>query len=211
MKIWILCAGRMFLTLLFAAALLTSAAFASQGGFTISVTDEVITQGTLGSSAISVTPLNGYTGNITFTVTGSSPAFANGCVLFSNYTNVSGINPTTIGNLTVATRNIDCPPNAIGNQIGGSTIGAVRAPDSTPLGIALGGFLLMGLLGRRSDKLRRLSCLLVLIALGGFAMGCSTATPVMTPRGSYALTLVGTDSHATPSITATTTFNVTVQ
>lgn len=201
--------------LLLIALLVASPAWASIGSFTISATNEVIPQGTLGSSAITVTPVDGYTGNITFKVTGATPSFANGCVLLSNYSNVSGINPTTVGNLAVATRNFDCPPDSIGNPYGGSTIGTAgpmsSAPGSAPLGIALGGFLVVGLVGRRSHKLRRLSCLLVLIALGGFALGCSTATPLLTPKGSYTLTLVGTDAHATPNLTASTTFTVTVQ
>ena len=201
--------------LLLIVLLIASPAWATIGSFTISATNEVISQGTLGSSAVTVTPVDGYTGNITFKVTGSSPSFANGCVLLSNYANVSGVNPTTVGNLTVATRNLDCPPDSIGNPYGGSTIGAVRpmtsAPGSAPLGIALGGFLVVGFVGRRSHKLRRLSCLLVLVALAGFAMGCSTATPLLTPKGAYTLTLVGTDAHATPNITASTTFTVTVQ
>jgi len=201
--------------LLLVALFVASPAWATIGSFTISATDEVIPQGTLGSSAITVTPVDGYTGNITFKVTGSSPSFANGCVLLSNYANVSSINPTTVGNLAVATRNFDCPPDSIGNPYGGSTIGAVRPMSSgagaASLGIALGGFLAVGLVGRRLPKLRRLSCLLVPVALAGFAMGCSTATPLLTPKGSYTLTLVGTDAHATPNITASTTFTVTVQ
>lgn len=205
----------MLLSLLPAAAVLTNTAVASQGGFTISATNETITQGTLGSSAITVTPLNGYTGNITFAVTGSSPAFANGCVLFSNYANVSGVNPTTVGNLTIATRNFDCPPNSIGNQIGGSTIGEARSGTwhgrSMPVETALGGVFLFGLAGARSRKLRRLACPLVLAALGGFAVGCSEPAPLLTPKGSYTLTLVGTDAKATPSIMATTTFTVMIQ
>lgn len=205
----------MLLVLLPAAALLTGTAFASQGGFTISATNQTLTQGTLGSSAITVTPLNGYTGNITFAVTGSSPTFANGCVLFSNYANVSGVNPTTVGNLTIATKNFDCPPNSIGNQIGGSTIGEARSGTwhgrSMPVEAALGGVFLIGLAGARSRKLRRLACLLVLIAMGGFAVGCSEPAPVLTPKGNYTLTLVGTDAKATPNITAATTFTVVIQ
>jgi len=201
--------------LLALALLVTSPAWGSIGSFTISATNEVVQQGTLGSSAITVTPIDGYTGDITFKVTGASPSFTNGCVLLSNYSNVSGINPTTVGSLAVATRNFDCPPDSIGNPYGGSTIGAVRpmssAPGSAPLGIALGGFLAVGLVGRRSHKLRRLSCLLVLVALAGFAMGCSTAAPLLTPKGTYTMTLVGTDAHATPNIAASTTFTVTVQ
>ena len=208
---------QMLLSLLSAAVLLAGTAFASQGGFTISATNQTITQGSLGSSAITVTPLNGYTGNITFAVTGSSPAFANGCVLFSNYANVSGVNPTTVGNLTIATKNFDCPPNSVGNQIGGSTIGEVRRGDSAehgrsmPMEAALGGIFLFGLAGARSRRLRRLACLLMLIGMGGFTVGCSEPAPLLTPKGSYTLTLVGTDVKATPSLTATTTFTVAIQ
>lgn len=201
-------------------ALFTGTAHATEGGFSISATNETITQGTLGSSSITVTPVNGYTGNITFAVTASNPALTNGCVLFSNYANVSGVNPTTVGNLTIATQNLACPPNSIGNQIGGGTISEVRpsgfvrrgdSKSSKPMEAALGGGLLIGLLGLRSHKLRRLACLLVLIAMGGFAVGCSEPAPLLTPKGSYALTLVGTDSGATPNISASTTFTVTVQ
>ncbi|MEO6981809.1 MAG: hypothetical protein ABI072_01675 [Edaphobacter sp.] len=181
--------------------------------------NQAMTQGTLGNSAILVTPLNGYTGNITFAATGSSPGFANGCVLFSNYVNVSGVNPTTVGDMTIATKNWDCPPDATGKLIGGGNIGSVsgsgfrqdRKRDSKPLGVALGGVLLTGLLGLRSHKLRRLACLLVLVTLGGFAIGCSEPAPLLTPKGNYVLTVVGTDSGATPNITATTTFTVVVQ
>ncbi|MCU1226819.1 MAG: Peptidase propeptide [Edaphobacter sp.] len=206
------------LLLMAAATLFPGMAVASQGGFTVSVGNEAVTQGSLGSSSIIVTPLNGYTGNISFVATTSSPSLANGCVLMTNYANISGANPATVGNLTVATRNWDCPPNATGQIIGGGTVGEVRqdaAPrrgsgSSKPLEVALSGILLTGLLGVRSHKLRRLACLLVLIALGGFAVGCSTPAPLLTPKGSYVLTVVGTDHDATPNITASTTFTVTI-
>jgi disulfide bond formation protein DsbB len=76
---------------------------------------------------------------------------------------------------------------------------------------AMVGALLAGLFGTRSRKLRRLVCVLGLVALGGFATGCSEPAPLLTPKGSYALTLVGTDSDATPNITASTTFTVVVE
>ena len=205
--------------LLTAVVLLTDSAPASQGGFTISAANAVITQGGLANSAILVTPLNGYTGDITFTVSGATPAFTNGCVLFSNYSNVSGVNPTTVGTITIATQNLACPPNVIGNKIGGATIGRVspgtlpgQHPErSRPMEAALGGIMLTGLFGLRSRKMRRLACLLMLAAVGGFSIGCSEPAPQLTPKGSYVLTLVGTDSSAPPNLTASTTFTVTIQ
>jgi hypothetical protein len=199
------------LLLLAVGMMFAGTAEASQGGFTISISNEAVTQGELGSSSIVVSPIGGYTGNISFAATTSSPALTNGCVLFTNYANISGGSPATVGDLAVATRNWDCPPNSIGNQIGGSTVGEVRsAPSSKGLAVALSGVLLTGLLGLRSTKLRRLACLLVLITLGGFASGCSDPAPSYTPKGSYVLTVVGTDSGATPNITASTTFTVVV-
>jgi hypothetical protein len=209
------------LLLMAAGSLFPGTAVASQGGFTVSVSNEAVTQGSLGSSSILVTPLNGYTGNISFLATASSPALTNGCVLMTNYANISGANPSTVGNLTVATRNWDCPPNSTGQLIGGGTVseirrdaaprrGAWKAESSKPLEVALGGILLTGLLGVRSHKLRRLACFLVLVALGGFAVGCSQPAPLLTPKGNYVVTVVGTDSDVTPSITASTTFTVTV-
>jgi hypothetical protein len=205
--------------LLAAGVLLTGRAAASQGGFTISAANAVIAQGGLANSAITVTPLNGYTGDITFAVTGAAPALTNGCVLFSNYANVSGVNPTTVGTITIATQDLACPANVIGNKIGGGTIGSVlpgtppgqRPERSRPMEAALGGILLTGLFGVRSRKMRRLMCLLALVALGGFSIGCSEPAPQLTPKGSYVLTLVGTDSSPTPNLTASTTFTVTIQ
>jgi hypothetical protein len=77
--------------------------------------------------------------------------------------------------------------------------------------VALGCVLLTGLLGLRSDKMKRLACLLVLASLGGFATGCSDPSPLLTPKGSYVVTVTGTDSGATPSMSSTTTFTVTVE
>jgi hypothetical protein len=207
------------LLLMAAGSLFPGTAVASQGGFTVSVSNEAVTQGSLGSSSILVTPLNGYMGNISFLATASSPALTNGCVLMTNYANISGANPNTVGNLTVATRNWDCPPNSTGQLIGGGTVSEVRqdtvprrgSGGSRPLQVALGGIFLTGLLGVRSHKVRRLPCFLVLIALGGFATGCSTPAPLLTPKGNYVLTVVGTDHDATPNISASTTFTVTVQ
>jgi hypothetical protein len=68
--------------------------------------------------------------------------------------------------------------------------------------------LLVGFLGRASRKLRGLTAILLLAAVGLAVTACggvvNTATP-NPPTGTYTITLTGQDS-ATSSITATTTF-----
>jgi len=72
---------------------------------------------------------------------------------------------------------------------------------------ALAGLFLLGSQKRRSQKLRSLLAMLILVGAGMAIIGCSggptagTTPATVTPQGSYNPTLVGTDT-ATSTITA---------
>ena len=63
--------------------------------------------------------------------------------------------------------------------------------------MAFAGFLLAGLLGRSSRKLRQLGCIIVLASLGVLLSACggTSGTPRSDPpKGTYTITFTGTDS-----------------
>jgi len=78
-----------------------------------------------------------------------------------------------------------------------------------PLTVAFAGLLLVGCMGRASRKLRGLAGLIVLATVGLAVSACggSVSTTVSDPpKGTYSLTVTGTDS-VTSTITSSTTFS----
>ena len=74
------------------------------------------------------------------------------------------------------------------------------------------GLLLAGFLGRYSRKLRVLAGVILLATIGMAFTGCggNSNTISNAPKGNYTLTLTGMDA-TTSTITATTTFTLTIQ
>jgi subtilase family serine protease len=184
------------------------------GSFTLSGTALSITQGASGASTITITPANGYNGTVSFGVT-ASPALGNACIALASAT-VSGGTPAT-SSLSISTNAPVCPASALTHTA--QLIGNRPTPPSsggtaqTTAAATLVGLLFAGLLGRRSRKLRAFAALAFVITLGIFVSGCggsSKPTNVdVTPKGTYTLTITGTDK-TTSTITATTTVNLTV-
>jgi hypothetical protein len=82
--------------------------------------------------------------------------------------------------------------------------------------LAFAGLLIVGFLGRNSRKLRALSYMLVLAfaglclsACGGVATNTNTNTVPNPPKGTYTITLIGTDS-VTSSVTSQSTFTLVI-
>jgi hypothetical protein len=110
---------------------------------------------------------------------------------------------------------------ALGNGASGGGPGGSDPRRRAPIGISLAGLAAIAVLGRRSRRLRGL-VVIALLAVAGFGMsGCgdTNTSNVATlngggsansPTGSYTVTVVATDAY-TPSITATTTFMLTLQ
>jgi Predicted protease len=187
--------------------------------------------GSSGTSNITVTPVNGYTGTINWTL--YAPTAFSGCYTIGNSsstTTVSGAAPVS-ATLTVFTSASDCS-NA---SVSGSGSGAKRrfanstqqtahgkAParpfsPGTGTGIALGGLFFCGLLGGRSRKIRLFLALGVISVATLSTFGCSSNSSTTTTTtgnqsaaaGTYVLTVSGVDS-ATGSTIAPLPLNITL-
>jgi subtilase family serine protease len=185
-------------------------------------------QGTSGTETITVTPATGYTGTVDLTVNLPS-ALENLCGGFSNSNSAGdGVvlisSATTPGTDTMVldTNASDCATDEAIHKTGMHRLGTLRAANSAknngpkngggnpaPLTVAFAGLLLAGFLGRSSRKLRGLAGLILLATVGLAVTACggSVSTTVPDPpKGTYSLTVTGTDS-VTSTITSTTTFS----
>jgi hypothetical protein len=92
-------------------------------------------------------------------------------------------------------------------------MGAGRGGPITAIA-ALAGLLLAGLLGCYSRKLRSLAAVILLATAGLVFTGCggggSNSVPDA-PKGTYSLTLTGTDPTSTTVPAVSTTFTLTIQ
>ena len=193
--------------------------------FNLAAGNVTVMAGNPGVSTVTITPQNGYTGTVAWTVS-SSPALTNGCFSIPN-TTVSGTTAVAT-TLTVNTVASACPtPALVGKGVSPRSIpdGAphTNQKDLTPFlalqanqaGMAMVGLLFVGLMGRRCRRLATLATLCVLAAIGLAASGCAgvaSTPPPSSPtaaKGNYAITIVGTDS-TTPSITASTSLTLTI-
>jgi subtilase family serine protease len=194
--------------------------------FKLAASNVTVTAGNPGVSTVTITPQNGYTGTVAWTVA-SSPALTNGCLSIAN-TTVSG---TTAVAATLAVNTVAsaCPtPALVGARVDPRNIfdGEPHSyrKDPTPFvalqtnqaSIVMVGLLFIGFAGRRCRRLASLATLCILAAIGLAASGCagvsSSTPPPSSPvaaKGTYAITIVGTDT-ATSSITASTSLTLTV-
>jgi subtilase family serine protease len=201
--------------------------------FTLTANPSTITvaSGSSGTSTITVTPVNGYTGTIDWSL--NAPSSLSGCYTIgsaSSTTAVTSATPVT-ATLTIYTSSSDCS----GASLSASGVGAKRkfanstaqvarekAPakpfsPGTGTGVALGGLLFCGLLGSRSRKLRLFLALGVISVATLSTFGCSSNSTTTTTTttgsqsataGTYILTVSGVDS-ATGSTISPLPLNIT--
>jgi subtilase family serine protease len=195
--------------------------------FILTATNTTVSAGSSGTSAITITPQNGYTGTIAWSVS-SSPSISNACFSLPDVS-VSG-SSTVTATLTIHTSASACTSAAVTGTRGnkrkslGTTPVASRKDipplstlHTTQASLALAGLLFVGLLGFRSGKLGTFSgvffLMVVGLAMGGCGSGGSSSSPsATTPNaatGTYTLTVVGTDTSSS-SITASTTMTLTI-
>jgi hypothetical protein len=197
-----------------------------------------VKQGSQGSVTLTVTPSGGYTGTVNLSLAASqadATALQNLCGGWSGGISSSGNNVfVTISSATAVTGTInidtnasDCATAAVSHGIGRSIRPISHAsghkasndtPKSNPIpaGIAFAGLLLAGFLGRSSRKLRQLACVVALASLGlaisacgGTSSSSGGTTVPDPPKGTYTLTVTGTDS-VTSTITSSATFTLTI-
>lgn len=191
-----------------------------------------VASGSSGTSTITVTPVNGYTGTVNWSLSGPSSLSACYTIGSANSTTtISGTAPVT-ATLTIFTSSSDCS----GANVSASSSGAKRRfASSTPQiarekspaapfspgrgsGIALAGLFFCGLVGSRSRKLRLFLAIGVIsvATLSTFGCGSSSSSTTTTTTGNqsvaagtYILTVSGSDSAAGSTI-ASLPMNITL-
>jgi len=211
-----------------------SSGTSTSGSFTLSATNVTVSQGSSGTSTITVTSKNSYAGKVGFTLSTTSSSLEDyGCYDVSDVS-VSA-NSTAATTLTLYTSESSCSSSSSVKRgtrhmfvKAGTGSTASSKPDSgsnktLPISAAAFGCLLLFGIRKRAATLRAVLGCLVLLGILGLATGCSggsssgssgsgssssTADDVAT--GTYTLTLYGEDT-SNSSIAASTTFTLTVQ
>ena len=191
------------------------------GTFTLKATNITVTQGSAGSSTITVTPAGGYTGTVQFSVSTTNSDLANdSCPVYNNAV-VTGTAAVTT-TLTIDTNGANCLATGAarkgkGKLIHIAGIGGGLSGSAGPIevGAIFAGLMLAGWLGRYSRRLRILAGIILLATMGMAFTGCgggsnSTTVP-NAPKGTYTLTLTGADASSATIPQTTTTFTLTVQ
>lgn len=200
----------------------------SAAGFGLSASPTTISvkSGSSATTAVTITSQGGYAGTVDFTLQTTSAALqADGCAAINN--TAVAANGTATATLTLYTSLSSCSQASL-RAAPGSLVrfgnGGGAAQNHSPFGgalpigaSALAGVLLFGFRKQRSKLWTMLGCLMLALALGGFASGCGSSNSGGggggsndVPAGSYAITLTGTDS-ANSSVTTSVnlTLNVT--
>jgi subtilase family serine protease len=200
---------------------LTVGGSSSSGGtFTIVATNVTVSAGSAGTSTVTITPKNGYTGTIEWTVA-SSASLSNACYSISN-TTVSGASAVT-ASLTIDTSSSACSSSSMKGTNGKRMLlrGFAIVPDDNdspgPGGViaahattALAGLIFVLILAYRPRKHHSLAGILLILIFGLGLAGCgSSSSSSNAAKGTYSMTITGTDS-ASASITASTTITLTI-
>ena len=203
-----------------------SANTSSGGTFTITAANLSVTQGNSGASTVTLTSKNSYSGTVSFTVSSDNTSVNDyGCYDVNDLTTAA--NGTATTKLTVYTAESSCTTtssikNANRHRFLKSSTKLSANNDLSPIKgkilpvsitLSIAGLALIGK-RKQSYLLRKARGVLALIALASVAIGCggstkSTSTSTDVAKGSYTLSLEGSDTTDS-SITASTTFTLTV-
>ncbi len=198
------------------------------GSFNLSVPSTTVTNGSTATSTVTVTPINGYVGTVSFSVT-ASPTIANACYALGTAA-VNGTAAAT-ATLSIYTSQTTCTAtptattlfqNGVKRQFASASgVARTQTPASHPMPFVLSfaGLLTIGIAGRRSKKIRSLVAVLLLAVLGFGLSACSGASTApantVTPttnvaKGPYTIVVHGTDT-VTNTTTNYASFTLTVQ
>jgi hypothetical protein len=208
----------------------SSSSSSGTGSFTLSATNATASQGSSGSSTVTITPANGYTGTVGLSLATSSTSLQEYGCYYINSTNSVSISGTSSvqTTLTLYTSESDCSSSSAvkrgvrhnfvmaGTRPVASSRGDQNSHKVLPISAAaLAGCLLIGIGRRRRKWFTALGCF-VLLGVVSLAIGCgggSSSTAVTTSnyvaKGTYTLTLTGTDS-SNSSLTSSTALTLVV-
>lgn len=202
--------------------------------FTLQATDVTVKAGASGTSTVTLTPQNGYTGTVNFSVATTSTTLTNACANISAAT-VSGTSAVT-GTMTIFTNSSNCTGTTTGSQKGGNRsiirfIGPGKAANSAPVqhanpvqraSLGIIALLLAALIGWRFRSLRALAGFVMIAALGFSLTACGGGSSnngggggggggTNAPTGTYTIILTGTDNATGSSAGNSTTLTLTIQ
>jgi subtilase family serine protease len=199
-----------------------------------------VSRGSAGNETITVTPSGGYTGTVYLSFTVSNPtALANLCYNFTTIAPDGSSGSVTVNGTAAATTQFTLDTNASNcasnsgyggyggygyygysqkgmhsmRAIGHGNTSRNNSPNPAPFGVAFAGLFLAGFLGRRSRKFRTMAGLIALLAVGFAVSACGgggIAAPSNPPKGTYTVTVTGSDSTSNSIPTSSTTFTFTI-
>ena len=205
---------------------------------TLAATNITVTSGKSQTTTLTLTPQNGYTGTVDYTLTTTSSTLANTNTICYSPLNptatVSGTSAVTT-TLTFYTNSSNCNSSTGGAQKGGtrailryspigkaaSTTPASRANPVQRASLGFIALLLAAFIGWRFRSLRALAGLVMIAALGFTMTACGGGsssggggggtTGTNAPTGTYQLYVTATDSTSGTSAAVTTGFTLTIQ
>ena len=188
------------------------------GSFTLSATNVTISDGSSGAATITVTPQNGYTGTVQFSVD-SNTTISNACSSSIPNTTVSGTAAVTV-QFSIYTTASQCANASmqgkkskhrfIGSSLGGHNNDPILPTPRPQMFIfGFGIVFLAEMFRRRPRRLYGYAAIFgVVLSLGLIGCGSSSSSSEAT-KGTYTLTIIGTDANSS-SITASTTMTLTI-
>ena len=169
-----------------------------------------IADGATGTTTVTLTSGGGYSGNVTLSATATSTALLNNASVTFNPATIALTSSTPgTSTFTIST------PAAVGAQLKGGTHMKNSNGFSMLLaggGISFAGLLLFGISGLKGRRMPLTLLSLFALAALGAVMGCGSSSNSVTypvPKGSYQVTIVGTDT-TNSSITGSTTITLTL-
>lgn len=188
--------------------------------FTLTSSPSTLTipYGSTGAETLTLAPVGIYLGivNLTASVPVAVNTNAQGCLSGTGVVGSSiSVTKSTPVTLTIYTYPTFCPITLGSLDKSPGTGNQSPANHSVPLraSLAVAGLFLAGLMGRRARKLRGAASLVLLITLGLAISGCGGgggSTSNNLARGSYPITITGTDS-LNAALTHSTSFTLVVQ
>jgi hypothetical protein len=186
----------------------------AQKSFVINASSLTVAVGSSGVSTITITPLNGYTGTISFTL-GSNSSAQIPCFIAPDAT-ISGTAPVNVS-MTLFTKSSGCPKSGAlrrdKHDLVSASLHSAQDPDSLPgspvLMLTVLGVAFLGMIACVAQRSKRswwpAVCLLAIIAI---AAGCGSSSSDI-PAGTYSLTVSAVDKPA--NVAASSNFVLTVQ
>jgi hypothetical protein len=182
--------------------------FRSKTGYDATLAPGTITvsSGASGTTTITITPVGGYTGTVTFSC-GTLPEYVSCTFAPPSLTIAAGSGQVT-DTLTINTSASKSAELQLPSRPGGTGISAVAMGMASLCGLLAPWPLLAGCKRHRAVMKRLLPCLLLFLSLGGLAVlsGCGGTSHNDTPPGTYAVPItvkLGSGSSVSASVSIT--------